>query len=126
MHGGDLADIDREQLYAGEGAAVVEIGDISELTAKPADCFDDNDVEDARMEIGQKLLITRTKAARAADRGVGVSLDQGPTLFVEVAPAHLDLVVNRSFTLVLQAVASINDRAHQEWSSSSRPSLIVP
>lgn len=45
MHGGDLADIDGDELDPGKGAAVVEIGDIRELAAQAVERFNDDHVQ---------------------------------------------------------------------------------
>ena len=90
----------------------MEIGDIGELVTETVERLDVNGIEDASMEVGQQLLIPRAKAARPTHRGVGVGLDERPSLSVKVAPAHLDLVGERAFTLVLPALAGVNANAH--------------
>jgi hypothetical protein len=53
MHGGDLADINRDERDARESAAIMEIGDIGELASKPIQCLDDDHVEEAAVEVRQ-------------------------------------------------------------------------
>ncbi|HYQ08525.1 MAG TPA: hypothetical protein VER26_16345 [Xanthobacteraceae bacterium] len=53
MHGGDFADVDGNEGDAGEGAAIMEIGDIGELASKPIERFNHNHVEQAAVEVRQ-------------------------------------------------------------------------
>jgi hypothetical protein len=56
VHGGDLADVNGDEIDAGEGAAIVEIGDVGELASKPIERFDHDHVEEAAVEVRQQLL----------------------------------------------------------------------
>jgi len=53
MHGGDLADINGDEGDPGEGAAIMEIGDIGELASKPIERFDHDHVEEVAVEVSQ-------------------------------------------------------------------------
>ena len=103
MHRGNLTDIDGDEDNAGEGAAIVEIGDVGELASEAIKRFNYDHVEDAAIEVGQQLLITRAEAAGAAHRRVGVGRDRRPAALRDVAGADLDLVGERGGALVLAA-----------------------
>jgi hypothetical protein len=45
MHRGDLADIDGDKGDAGEGAAIMEIGDVGKLSSEPIERFNDDHIE---------------------------------------------------------------------------------
>ena len=46
MHRGDLADVDGDEDDAGEGAAIVEIGNVGELTSEAIKRFDYDYIEE--------------------------------------------------------------------------------
>ncbi len=112
VHRADFANIHGDELDACEGTAVMKVCDISEFAAEAIERLNNDHVEDAGVEFGQKLLISRPEAARATHRGVSVGADPRPTLLLDVAGADLDLVLNRGLALVLAAEAGVNDRAH--------------
>jgi hypothetical protein len=50
VHRTNLADIDRVKFDAGEGAAVVKIGNIGEFASKTIEGLDDDNVENAAIK----------------------------------------------------------------------------
>jgi hypothetical protein len=90
----------------------MEIGNIRELAAKTVECFDDDNVENAAIEVGQQLLVSGTEARRTTGRGIGIGADNCPSLFVDIPRAHLDLIRDRGLTLVLGTISCVEPRAH--------------
>jgi hypothetical protein len=52
VHRGDLADVDGDEDDAGEGAAIVEIGNVGGLTPEAIKRFDYDHIEEAAIEVG--------------------------------------------------------------------------
>jgi len=78
MHAGDLAGRHGVELDAGEAEAIVQSRDVGELAAEAIERFDQNDVEEAAIEIVAQRLVPRPEATGAADRTILVIAHQGP------------------------------------------------
>src|SRR5262249_44712403 len=120
-----LALRDGHQLDPGEAEAVVELGDVGKLAAEAVERLDEDDVEAAGREIGDEALVTRPGARGAAQRPVLGMGDDDPALLLGVAPADLDLILDRGLALQLARVPAVDDGAHKGLSSMERaiPSL---
>ena len=125
MHRGDLALRDGHQLDPGEAEAIVELGDVGELAAQAVERLNEDDVEAAGGEIGDEALVARPEARGAAQCPVLVMTDDGPALPLGVAPADLDLILDRGLALELARVPAVDDGAHKGLSSRelTMPSL---
>jgi hypothetical protein len=92
---------------------IVQVRHIGELAAQPVQGLDDDHVETAALGVDLHLPEFGSEPAGAALRVLGVDLDDGPALELGVAPADLDLILDRGLTLVVRAVAGVDGGAER-------------
>jgi hypothetical protein len=97
-----------------EGQPVVKLGDVCELPAEPVEGLGDDDLETAALGVEQNLLELLPESTGAALSVIGIHPDKLPALALDVAPAALDLVLDRGFALLVRAEAGISSCAQRE------------
>ena len=80
--------------------------------AQTVERLDHHDIEPALIGIGLHLLERRPKAARAAQRLVGIDLPDRPALPLDLAATDLQLVLDRRLALIVRRVPGIDHGAH--------------
>jgi hypothetical protein len=112
VHGRHLAGQDRVQPDAQEGQPVVEIRHVCELAAEPVERFAKHDVELTCRRVDLQLLEPGPEPAGAALRVIYLGLHDRPAFDLGIAPANLELVLDRRLALIVGAVPGVDLSAH--------------
>ena len=98
--------------YATEFQPVMQGRDIGQPATDAIQRLNHDDVVPSTLGIGQEGLVTWSRRTRARDRSVLVAAHQLPVLLVDIAPADLELVLDRTIALPVGAEPRVDHRSH--------------
>src|SRR4029079_5692479 len=75
--------------------------------------FANDDIEQSCFGVGDHLLVAGPLIARATDRAICVGPKTLPLLLLDIASADLDLIIDRSLSLIFGGIAGVDDGTHR-------------